>query len=127
VPFATTELVATGQHFTAALLINNVPETVFPFALDSSGISTGSYYDIDNPIGNVNTYNLASPNNPTLNGLTYPGQPDGASNVSPLFGVTILRVNTVPEPASFTLLGLGAISLICYSWRRRIPSSGAGA
>ena len=125
VPFAARQFVATGQVFTAALLIDNVPNNIFPFILDTSGISTGSYYDVSSPVGSVNSYNLASPNFPTLNGTTYPGQPSGATNTSP--GHTVLRVNAVPEPASLTLLGLGAVSLIGYRWRRRTPTAGVGA
>jgi hypothetical protein len=116
IPFAVPEVVAVGQVFTAALLINNVPDTIFPFVLDASGVSTGSYYDVSNPIGSVNSYNLSSPNFPTLNGVDYPGQPAGASNTGGLGGVTFIRVNAVPEPGSLTMLALGAVSLIGYRW-----------
>jgi hypothetical protein len=132
VPFAVPQFVATGQVFTAALLIDNVPSTIFPFVLDSSGVSTGSYYDISSPVGSVNNYNLSSPNFPTLNGVDYPGQPQGASNTGGLLGETFLRVNAVPEPGSLTLLALGAVSLIGYRWlqyrtRRQalVPAHGA--
>ena len=123
-PFAARQFVATGQVFTAALLIDNVPNNIFPFILDTSGISTGSYYDVSSPVGSVNSYNLASPNFPTLNGTTYPGQPQ----VPPIPArATRFCADAVPEPASLTLLGLGAVSLIGYRWRRRTPTAGVGA
>lgn len=122
-PFAMSEYVATGQVFTAALLIDDVPVTAVPFALDTSGVSTGFYYDISNPVGSVNNYNLAYPNFPTLNGATYPGQPDGATNAAP--GVTILRVNAtsvaVPEPSTLSMLAIGGFCLLALSRRRTSP------
>jgi hypothetical protein len=119
VPFASLQGVGVGQVFTAALLIYNVPSNVFPFAIDTSGVSTGSYYDVDNPIGNVNTYKLASPNFPTLNGFTYPGQPPGASNTFPIEGVTLLRVNAIPEPTALAVFGIAGLCLVGYGWRGR--------
>jgi hypothetical protein len=123
VPFATPQMVATGQVFTAALLISDVPSTVFPFTIDTSGDSTGSYFDISNPVGSVNNYNLGSPNFPTLNGETYPGQPDGATNA--FLGKTFLRVNAVPEPASLLMFGMGTASVLVCCWRRRTSTAGA--
>ena len=86
VPFAAPQSVTSGQVFTAALLIDNVPSNVFPFEESNSGTNTNSYYDVSNPPGNANTYNLASPNGPTLNGVNYPGQ----SSANAAVGITML-------------------------------------
>lgn len=116
VPFLTPQLVGSGQVFTAALLIDNVPSSVFPFAGDSSGVSTNSFYDISQPVGSVGIYDMASPNHPTPNGATYFGQPAGATNTNA--STTILRVNAVrvvPEPDSlavFVGLSVGGASLL---------------
>ena len=106
VPFASLQNVPAGQQFTVALLINNVPNTIFPFDEDTSNNSSNSYFDIDNPVGNVNTYDLATPNNPTPNGVTYPGQPAGATNA--FVGTTIMRVNQTT--ATLTVTGGGNFS-----------------
>jgi hypothetical protein len=42
-----------------------------------------------------------------------------AAGNDPNRGVSVLR--PVPEPASLTLLGIGAVGLIGYGWRRRKP------
>ena len=90
VPFAQPQNLPSGQVFTAAVLIDDVPVNVFPFVETSIGTNTNSYYDLSNPPGSVNVYNLMAPNSPTLNGLSFPG-----SNAGPPNGVstTLLRVN----------------------------------
>ena len=117
VPFATPQIVAPGQVFTAAFLIDNVPLTfdsngnivspsVFPFSQDTSGSSTNSYYDVSSPPGNVNTYNLAEPNGPVTNGSTYPGTGGTNANVD----TTILRVDYIAQAATLTVTGGGSFS-----------------
>jgi autotransporter-associated beta strand protein len=111
VPFAAPQIVSPGQVFTAALLIDDVPlfpdfSGVFPFEADTSNSNTNSYYDISNPPGNVNTYNLATPNGPTLNGVNYPGQ--GSTNCCT--DTTILRVNQITPAATLTVTGGGNFS-----------------
>ena len=106
VPFASLQNIPSGQQFTAVLLIDDVPNTVFPFDEDTSNDNSNSYFDIDNPVGNVNTYDLATPNNPTPNGVTYPGQPAGATNA--FVGTTIMRVNQTT--ATLTVTGGGDFS-----------------
>ena len=64
VPFALPQTLTSGQVFTAALLIDNVPTNVFPFISTAIGTNTNSYYDVSSPPGNVNTYNLATPTRP---------------------------------------------------------------
>ena len=107
VPFASLQDIPAGQQFTAALLINDVPSSIYPFSEDTSGSNANSYFDVDNPIGNVDTYNLAAPNNPTPNGNTYPGQPAGATNA--YADTTLLRVN-YDTPATLTVAGGGNFS-----------------
>ena len=108
VPFAAVQNVTAGQVFTAALLIDDVPSGIFPFMEDNSGSNTNSYFDVDNPIGNVNTYTIATPNDPTLNGVTYPGQPAGYTNA--YVDTTVLRMNPIPATATLTVTGGGTFS-----------------
>jgi hypothetical protein len=90
VPFATPQIVTTGEVFTAALLVDDVPENIFPFTIDSSGNSTESFYDVSNPVGSVNTYNLASPNFPTPIGNSYPVEYDGFFGTNAPVGTAML-------------------------------------
>ena len=39
------------------------------------------------------------------------------------FGTLSVQVDAVPEPSTFTLLGIGVISLVAYAWRRRPKTS----
>ncbi len=96
VPFAVPQNLSAGQVFTAALLINNVPVGVFPFIETAIGTNTNSYYDVSSPFGSVNSYNLASPNAPTLNGLNFPGVNGTNAGVS----ITLLRANAIPASAT---------------------------
>ena len=102
VPFATPQNITVGQVFTAALLIKNVPVSVFPFQEANSGTNANSYYDISNPSGTVNAYNLASPFAPTPNGVIHPG----TSGTNAGVGITVLRVNATPAvlPSAATLI-----------------------
>ncbi len=110
VPFAAPQNLSAGQVFTAAILIDDVPGNVYPFALDSSNSNTNSYWDISNPPSNVNTYNLADPNGPVLNGASYDSS--GDTNLG-YPGTSILRVNAatpVAAPATLTVTGGGSFS-----------------
>ena len=102
VPFAVPQNVSPGQVFTAALLIDDVPANVLPFEMDTSGSDANSYFDMSNPpgVGTVNAYNLASPNDPTLNGMNY--GTTGSTNAS--VDTTLLGVNAVaPTTPAATL------------------------
>ena len=65
-----------------------------------------SYTTIDDPLG-VKTFIDG------IDGNTLVGYYIDSSNVNHGF------VATVPEPSTFILLGLGAITLLGYAWRRR--------
>jgi hypothetical protein len=49
------------------------------------------------------------------NDLTY----DGTYASFTVTGFSGYAVTTVPEPSTFALLGIGAVSLLAYAWRRR--------
>ena len=106
VPFATPQNITVGEVFTAALLVPNFPPTHFLFGIDDNDSQTVSYYDVDNPPGATGTYNLASPNFPTLNGQNWSNS--GSNNSAPFQGVTMLRVNsTATAAATLTVTGGG--------------------
>jgi hypothetical protein len=89
VPFATPQTLSAGQVFTAVVLIDDVPGSVFPFLIAQFGNNPSSYYDVS-PSGAVNAYNLAHPNAPAIAG-----------------DVNVLRVNTATAAPAATLTVTG--------------------
>ncbi len=53
----------------------------------------------------------------TLPGSTFPGF-TGAIGDSAFFGNVSFGI-LIPEPSTVVLLGIGAVSLLAYAWRRR--------
>ena len=110
VPFAQPQNLPPGQVFTAAVLIDDVPSNVLPFIETAIGTNTNSYYDLANPSGIVNVYNLMTPNLPTLNGMNFPGTNSSPNEVN----TTLLRVNASvangTPPATFTVSGGGSFT-----------------
>jgi hypothetical protein len=45
---------------------------------------------------------------------------NGSSSTAEFFGID-LKVDPVPEPASITMLGVAALTLLGYGWLRRKP------
>ena len=111
-------LVPVGDVFLVSVLMNNViglgPNDVYPFVLDTSTTSTGSFWDRSAP----NTFNLDNLDDARL--LSYGLAPDG-SGAPPFIpgGRLILRADgiAVPEPTTLALAGLGAAALLMF--RRR--------
>jgi hypothetical protein len=89
---------ASGQPW---YLFNNSPPAGFN--------PTGTIQYIDGRIAG----NGIGPN--TFPGLTIPS-PDqyGVTDIGYQFAAT-----AIPEPASLTMLGLGAVGMMAYGWRRR--------
>lgn len=112
VPFASLQNIPAGETFTAVLLIQDVPNNYFPFGMDNESSQTVSFYDVSLPNGSVNVYNLASPNDPTLNGDSWDPSliGSGYSNSAPYFGVTMLRVNYTTPASTLTVTGGGTFA-----------------
>jgi hypothetical protein len=105
-----------GDSFLVSVLIRNVignpPNDVYPFVLDNSGSSAGSFwgrsgpnlFNIDNLSGVVQTDQALSP------GGFIPGP---AHTIIRAFGIE------VPEPSSFALAGLAVAALAFRSRQKR--------
>jgi hypothetical protein len=111
-------LVPVGDTFLVSILVRNVigapPNDVYPFVIDTSTTSTGSFWDRSAP----GTFNLDNLDAARL--LSYGLAPDG-SGAPPFIpgGRLMLRADgiAVPEPATLALAGLGAAALLMF--RRR--------
>jgi uncharacterized repeat protein (TIGR03803 family) len=76
----------------------------------ASGQTFTTLYNFDGTHGSE-PYGSLILSGSTLYGMTYGG---GANSDG-----TIFSLNTVPEPSAFVLLGIAAVSLLAYAWRRR--------
>ena len=63
------------------------------------------------------TYLLLNENDIVTMEVDSPGSYN--AHAAPFTNLTMVGFNSVPEPSSFTLLGIGAISLLTYIWRRQ--------
>jgi hypothetical protein len=46
----------------------------------------------------------------------------GGAGVTPGADLSLTKIESVPEPSTFVLLGVGAVSLLAFAWRRRKAS-----
>jgi hypothetical protein len=106
---------APGSQFLVAVMIRNVigapPNDVYPFLLDTSGVATGTWWDRSSP----NTFNLDN-----LSGAIPINQAFTPGGFSPGAGHIIIRAVGVPEPATWTLLGSGVVTVIFFQRRKRL-------
>jgi len=95
-----------GDTFLVSILIRNViaasPNDVYPFLMDTSGSSAGSYWGRSGP----NLFNIDN-----LSGVVPTDQALSAGGFIPGPGHTIIRAVGVPEPAIIALAGLGIAAL----------------
>ena len=93
------------------------------FAFGRGGVFGNDLYSVDD--GRL--LRVDSSGNSSVLGTGLPLQiediafsPDGSALfLSDFSNDRILRISQVPEPTSLTLLGIGAVSLIGYGWRRK--------
>jgi len=96
-----------GDTFLVSVLIRNVigapPNDVYPFLLDNSNSSTGSYWGRSAP----NTFNIDN-----LSGVLLTSQALAPGGFIPGPAHNFIRAVGVPEPTSFALAGLGIAAVL---------------
>lgn len=103
-----------GDTFLVSILIRNVlaapPNDVYPFLMDTSNSSAGSYWGRSAP----NTFNIDN-----LGGVVLTSQALSAGGFIPGPGHTFIRAVGVPEPSSIALAGLAIAAL--WTAKRKMP------
>jgi hypothetical protein len=92
-----------GDTFLVSILIHNVIANDYPFVIDTSGSSAGSYWGRSGP----NLFNIDN-----LSGIVPTDQALTSGGFIPGPGHTFIRAVGVPEPASIALAGLGIAALL---------------
>src|SRR5262249_39461289 len=90
-------------------VIGAPPNDVYPFLIDTSGSSTGSYWGRSGP----NLFNIDN-----LSGVVQTDQALAPGGFIPGPGHTFIRAIGVPEPTSLTLAGL-AIGALAFRKRQK--------
>jgi PEP-CTERM motif len=104
-----------GDNFLVAIFMQDVialaPNDKYPWALDTSGVATGSFWDRSAP----DTFNLDN-----LSGAVPINQNIAGATWNPGAGHLIIRAfgTAVPEPSVFALGGLAAVGAALLGWRR---------
>jgi autotransporter-associated beta strand protein len=100
---------AGGVNITGGMLILDYTSGSDPASLVASLLTaeaashfqTGQIRDTALPAGETLTW----ADSPTINGQTYTNE-------------VVVKITPVPEPSTLALLGIGAVSLLAYAWRR---------
>jgi hypothetical protein len=107
-----------GDTFLVSILIRSVigapPNDVYPFLLDNSGSSTGSYWGRSGP----NLFNIDN-----LSGVVQTDQALAPGGFVPGPAHNIIRAIGVPEPTSFALAGLALAALAVRKQQKSLPNA----
>lgn len=109
IPLTSPVALNVGDTFLVSILIRNViassPDDVYPFIIDTSGSSAGSYWGRSGP-------NLFDPDN--LTGVVPTNQALSPGGFIPGAGHTVIRAFgvPVPEPSTLALASLGITALL---------------
>lgn len=119
----------TGQNFSSVVVPGPLADGQTSFILKFNGytdtLQAGTPFNFDNfvpggvgdfTITGIDAANALDPNNPGafVTGLTYEGSGIAVVTQTP---ITTDISTAVPEPSTLTLLGIGAVCSLGYSWR----------